>query len=43
MVAGKWVPNKPGAAELTLQGEPPGPYCRDLDAEPAQQAAPAPK
>ncbi|KAI7842350.1 hypothetical protein COHA_003990 [Chlorella ohadii] len=39
---GKWVPSKPGADGLTLQGEPPGPYCRDLDAPEAQITPPAP-
>lgn len=37
----KWVPNPPGADSLTLQGEPRGPYCRDLD-EPDPEPAAAP-
>ncbi|KAL4444855.1 hypothetical protein ABPG77_003905 [Micractinium sp. CCAP 211/92] len=42
VVNGKWVPSKPGADGLTLTGEPPGPYCRNLD-EPAPEQAAAPK
>lgn len=42
VVDGKWVPSKPGAEGMTLMGEPPGPYCRNLD-EPAPEQAAAPK
>lgn len=41
VVGGKWVANKPET--MTLMGEPPGPYCRNLDEEPAPQAPPPPK
>lgn len=37
VVNGKWVPKKPTNA--VLQGFPPGPFCRDLDAVPAEAAA----
>lgn len=36
---GKWVESKPSADQETLIGELPGPYCRDLDAEPAAAEA----
>ena len=35
VVNGKWVANKPGKEGMTLTGKPPGPYCRNLDEEPA--------
>lgn len=37
VVNGKWVAKKP--AHPVLQGAPPGPFCRDLDAAPAEAAA----
>lgn len=35
----RWVEDAPTPAGLTLQGEPAGPFCRDLDA-PKEEAAP---
>jgi len=42
VVDGQWVPSAPNAAEMTLTGEPSGPYCRDLDVEPEGPPAPPP-
>lgn len=42
VIGGKWVPSKPTPEQMTLMGEPPGPYCRNLDEVPAAQAPPAP-
>lgn len=36
VVNGKWVPKAP--TSHVLQGTPPGPFCRDLDAAPPQEA-----
>lgn len=37
VVKGKWVPNPPTSPDSqTLMGEIPGPYCRNLDDEPAE-------
>lgn len=35
---GKWVPNPPPPDAQTLVGQPPGPYCRNLEEEPAVEA-----
>jgi NADH dehydrogenase (ubiquinone) flavoprotein 2 len=43
VVNGKWVPSAPGAGGVTLTGEPRGPYCRNLDDEPAPVAPEAAK
>lgn len=42
--SGNWVPKAEGAATLRFEatgGKPPGPFCRDLDAEPPKEAQPA--
>lgn len=42
VVDGKWVSNPPSPEQQTLTGPPPGPYCRDLDEEPAPTTHPEP-
>ena len=39
IAGGKWVPSDPGQ-DITLRGEPRGPYCRDLNEPPPEPEAP---